>query len=76
MRLVAVLLGAATALATIHATAQVPAGYPPSYAETIPPAQKEGKLFVHPTTPNHHHQRPRIGLLTTTIMKTPAIGPV
>ena len=50
MRPVALLLGAATALAAIHATAQVPAGYPATYAETIAAAKKEGKVVVYSTT--------------------------
>ncbi len=50
MRLVAIALGAAATLAAFHAGAQVPAGYPASYAETIAAAKKEGKVVVYSTT--------------------------
>ncbi len=50
MRLVAIVLGAATALASLHANAQVPAGYPANYADTIAAAKKEGKVVVYSTT--------------------------
>jgi len=50
MRFVAIVLCAATALATFHAAAQVPAGYPATYAETIAAAKKEGKVVVYSTT--------------------------
>jgi iron(III) transport system substrate-binding protein len=43
-------LGAAALVASIAAFAQVPAGYPASYAETIAAAKKEGKLVVYSTT--------------------------
>ncbi|MEO7115100.1 MAG: ABC transporter substrate-binding protein [Caldimonas sp.] len=42
--------GAAIALAAGLAVAQVPAGYPASYAETIAAAKKEGKVVVYSTT--------------------------
>jgi len=41
---------AALALAPTLAWAQVPAGYPASYAETIAAAKKEGKVVVYSTT--------------------------
>ena len=50
MRLVAIALGAAATLAAFHAGAQVPAGYPAGYAETIAAAKKEGKVVVYSTT--------------------------
>lgn len=37
-------------LALGHSGAQVPAGYPNSYVETIAAARKEGKVVVHATT--------------------------
>ncbi len=43
-------LGAVAALIAIHATAQVPAGYPATYAETIAAAKKEAKVVVYSTT--------------------------
>ncbi len=45
-----ILLGATTALVALHAAAQVPPGYPASYAETIAGAKKEGKVVVYSTT--------------------------
>ena len=42
--------GAALALAVGAAAAQVPAGYPASYADTIAAAKKEGKVVVYSTT--------------------------
>ena len=50
MRLVAIALGAAATLAAFHAGAQVPAGYPAGYADTIAAAKKEGKVVVYSTT--------------------------
>ncbi|MEO8526492.1 MAG: ABC transporter substrate-binding protein [Caldimonas sp.] len=50
MKLVAIALGAAATLASFHAAAQVPAGYPANYAETIAAAKKEGKVVVYSTT--------------------------
>jgi iron(III) transport system substrate-binding protein len=44
------LLGSALAFAAAAAFAQVPAGYPASYAETIAAAKKEGKVVVYSTT--------------------------
>jgi iron(III) transport system substrate-binding protein len=41
---------AALALAPALAFAQVPAGYPASYAETIAAAKKEGKVVIYSTT--------------------------
>jgi iron(III) transport system substrate-binding protein len=43
-------LGAAVALIALHAAAQVPAGYPASYADTIAAAKKEGKVVIYSTT--------------------------
>ena len=43
-------VGAAIALVVGAAAAQVPAGYPASYAETIAAAKKEGKVVVYSTT--------------------------
>ena len=43
-------LGAAASLAALSAFAQVPAGYPASYTETIAAAKKEGKVVVYSTT--------------------------
>jgi iron(III) transport system substrate-binding protein len=40
----------AAALAPLWGHAQVPAGYPASYAETIAAAKKEGKVVVYSTT--------------------------
>jgi iron(III) transport system substrate-binding protein len=45
-----IILGSAVAFAAFQATAQVPAGYPASYAETIAAAKKEGKVVVYSTT--------------------------
>ncbi len=44
------ILGSIAALAGLHAVAQVPAGYPASYAETIAAAKKEAKVVVYSTT--------------------------
>jgi iron(III) transport system substrate-binding protein len=44
------LLGAAVALTAFVAAAQVPAGYPASYADTIATAKKESKVVVYSTT--------------------------
>ena len=41
---------AALALAPALAVAQVPAGYPASYADTIAAAKKEGKVVIYSTT--------------------------
>ncbi len=41
---------AACALAPVLATAQVPAGYPADYADTIAAAKKEGKVVIYSTT--------------------------
>jgi iron(III) transport system substrate-binding protein len=41
---------AALALAPVLALAQVPAGYPAGYADTIAAAKKEGKVVVYSTT--------------------------
>ncbi len=43
-------LGAFAALAATHAAAQVPAGYPATYADTIAAAKKEGKVVIYSTT--------------------------
>ena len=43
-------LGAAVALVAFHAAAQVPAGYPAAYADTIAAAKKEGKVVIYSTT--------------------------
>ncbi len=43
-------LGAALSLAALSAFAQVPAGYPANYGETIAAAKKEGKVVVYSTT--------------------------
>jgi iron(III) transport system substrate-binding protein len=43
-------LGAVALVASIAAFAQVPAGYPATYAETIGAAKKEGKVVVYSTT--------------------------
>jgi iron(III) transport system substrate-binding protein len=43
-------LGAVALVASIAAFAQVPAGYPATYAETIAAAKKEGKVVVYSTT--------------------------
>ena len=43
-------IGGAFALAALHAAAQVPAGYPAPYTETIAAAKKEGKVVVYSTT--------------------------
>src|SRR6188472_1367122 len=44
-------VGAALTLAVVAAaTAQVPAGYPAPYADTIAAAKKEGKVVVYSTT--------------------------
>ena len=43
-------IGAALALAVVAAHAQVPAGYPAPYADTIAAAKKEGKVVVYSTT--------------------------
>ena len=41
---------AALALAPAVALAQVPAGYPANYADTIAAAKKEGKVVIYSTT--------------------------
>ena len=43
-------LAAVAALSAFHASAQVPAGYPAGYADTIAAAKKEGKVVVYSTT--------------------------
>ena len=43
-------LGAAASLVAFAALAQVPAGYPANYADTIAAAKKEGKVVVYSTT--------------------------
>ncbi|MEP7141047.1 MAG: ABC transporter substrate-binding protein, partial [Caldimonas sp.] len=43
-------VGAAIALVVGVSAAQVPAGYPASYADTIAAAKKEGKVVVYSTT--------------------------
>ena len=43
-------VGAALTLAVVAAAAQVPAGYPAPYADTIAAAKKEGKVVVYSTT--------------------------
>jgi len=49
--LAVVLCSAWLALLALHpARAQIPAGYPSSYAETIAAARKEGKVVIHSTT--------------------------
>ena len=48
--LLATLAGLTTALLPLAATAQVPAGYPAGYADTIAAAKKEGKVVVYSTT--------------------------
>src|SRR5436190_16425525 len=50
MRFIAKLLAIATASTAFAAAAQVPAGYPASYADTIAAAKKEGKVVVYSTT--------------------------
>ena len=45
-----ILLSAAGALIACAAAAQVPAGYPATYADTIAAAKKEGKVVVYSTT--------------------------
>src|SRR5450631_4464608 len=45
-----IVLGMLAALAASSACAQVPAGYPAGYAETIAAAKKEGKVVVYSTT--------------------------
>jgi iron(III) transport system substrate-binding protein len=49
-RLLSIVLGAASTLATSIAAAQIPAGYPGSYADTIAAALKEGKVVIYSTT--------------------------
>ncbi len=44
------LIGGALAVVAAFATAQVPAGYPAGYADTIAAAKKEGKVVVYSTT--------------------------
>ena len=48
--LLATLAALTTALLPLAATAQVPAGYPAGYADTIAAAKKEGKVVVYSTT--------------------------
>ena len=43
-------LAAVAAMSALHASAQVPAGYPASYGDTIAAAKKEGKVVVYSTT--------------------------
>jgi iron(III) transport system substrate-binding protein len=50
MRFIAKILAVATALTAFGAAAQVPAGYPTGYADTIVAAKKEGKVVVYSTT--------------------------
>jgi iron(III) transport system substrate-binding protein len=45
-----IVLGTLAALAASSACAQVPAGYPAGYADTIAAAKKEGKVVVYSTT--------------------------
>jgi iron(III) transport system substrate-binding protein len=45
-----IVVGSALTLAAVAAIAQVPAGYPAGYAETIAGAKKEGKVVVYSTT--------------------------
>jgi len=45
-----ILLSAAGALVAFAAAAQVPAGYPAAYADTIAAAKKEGKVVIYSTT--------------------------
>jgi ABC-type Fe3+ transport system, periplasmic component len=45
-----VTVGAALTVAAALACAQVPAGYPASYSDTIAAAKKEGKVVVYSTT--------------------------
>ncbi|MDQ2929049.1 MAG: ABC transporter substrate-binding protein [Caldimonas sp.] len=45
-----VLLSAAGALVVFAAAAQVPAGYPANYGDTIAAAKKEGKVVIYSTT--------------------------
>ena len=49
-QLLSIVLGAVSALTAFHASAQVPAGYPASYADTIAAAKKEAKVVVYSTT--------------------------
>ena len=48
--LLATLAALTTALLPLAATAQVPAGYPAAYADTIAAAKKEAKVVVYSTT--------------------------
>jgi iron(III) transport system substrate-binding protein len=48
--LVAASVVAALGLASHRASAQVPAGYPANYADTVAAAKKEGKVVVYSTT--------------------------
>ena len=50
MRFSAKILAIATAFTAFGVAAQVPAGYPASYADTIAAAKKEGKVVVYSTT--------------------------
>ncbi|HZV91664.1 MAG TPA: ABC transporter substrate-binding protein, partial [Caldimonas sp.] len=45
-----IVVGAAAAIVALHAAAQVPAGYPANYAQTIADAKKEGKVVIYSTT--------------------------
>jgi len=45
-----IVLGATVAVVAFHVAAQVPAGYPANYADTIAAAKKEGKVVIYSTT--------------------------
>lgn len=49
-KLLAALIASACLMAAPYAAAQVPAGYPATYAKTIEAAKKEGKLVIYSTT--------------------------
>ena len=50
MRFIAKILAVATTFTAFGVAAQVPAGYPAGYADTIAAAKKEGKVVVYSTT--------------------------
>jgi len=50
MKLISRILGAAACLAAFAAQAQVPAGYPADYANTIAAARQEGKVLIFGAT--------------------------
>src|SRR6478672_6888504 len=50
MRFIAKILAVATTFTAFGVSAQVPAGYPAGYADTIAAAKKEGKVVVYSTT--------------------------